>query len=731
MTGEVDIKNREARPAPGGLLVPLLWTAALAMAFAAWIAIFETAASWSAYLLDPAGGNTVWERLGQAARLLDPEAAREALGGTVCLGALLWIMAAAICLPVGHRLKREPLRALHASVLFMAAGLVLFTGAFHAERVFENALVRNTVFLSGAAIYIVLQVALYSLRSPQKHPLNHVFWQSAWIVAALSVLSSLQESASHMHAFPRYLVYAAAIVFCVAGYYLCRKAGEKVLADAGRRRSFESSGLIATWALIVMAALSGLSFFQPEAKYPELSGRSNRGPNLVFIVLDTVRADRLSLYGHERSTVPFLESLAEEGAVFTRAYTPSPWTLPSHASMFTGLFPSEHNCVHGNLWLDERFETLPEKLENKGYVTLGFSANPWISSFTNMDQGFQVLLHSDALSREEPRSSGQLIARIVKGIAGISSPADSGARQALRVSEDWLKKAARDPRPFFLFINFMEAHLPYPTEAQAYKFFKDPGESAGELDRMDFNWLAYDAGLKELSPSGKKMLRTWYDGSIYYLDRRLEELFRELEKRGLSENTVAVIVSDHGENIGYHGLWGHEFSVYHGLLHVPLLIFGPGRVPKGIEVEKPYSLERLPGLLLSLLDGEKALPLPQEDEDDKLLYSFRNRPYRFMDRVESHFPAYDRSRFNRDQLSVIEFPYHYIRDSKGAHELYRLDRDPHEEENLINELPKLGRKYEKLLTEHAAAHPPRYPESEEPRYDLMTTERLRSLGYIK
>lgn len=724
MTQEERNNEGEASAASGLRLSAFFWSGVVAVALAAWMALFEIGASLPAFL---AKGNS----FNEVQKLLEPRASREALLGTAALGALLWILAAAVVFTFSRKQKKSKEAGPYYTLVLMLTCLVLFAGWFHAREIFASNLLRYAVFLFGAGLFVAGQWFFYVLRPRRIHPLNSLFWEAAWIVAAMSFISSLPVSGEGEGAFFGYVLHIGAALAALGLFFLCRKAGEKILDDAGWVRAFQSSGTAATGLLIVMAALGGSHSMPPEARYPELSKKGGSGPNLVFIVLDTVRADRLSLYGHQRDTTPFLDLVAEKGVLFKRAYTPSPWTLPSHASMFTGRYPVEHNCVHGSLWLDERFETLAEKLSAKGYVNLAFSANPWISSFTNLDQGFHVLRHAEVLFHEEPRFSGQAVARPAKALVGASGPADSGAQEGIRVSKHWLKSAARDDRPFFLFLNFMEAHLPYPHEEGAYYFFMDPARARQELNKMEFNWLAYDAGLRDLGASDKEKLRMWYDGSIHYLDRRLEELFRELRMQGLREDTLVVVVSDHGENIGFHNLWGHEFSMYHGLLHVPLIISFPGRVPNGYEVNEPYSLERLPALLMSLLEGDEFPRFDEESGEDGPLYASRNRPHRFMERVESYFPDYDPARFDRDQLSVIDWPYHFIWDSAGGHELYRVDRDPHEEDDLANEMPQLADMLENKAIRFADQHPPLYPEGGQPAYDPRTEEQLRSLGYIK
>jgi len=731
MTEDNNPRNRTDEAAPNSAAKALLWSAIVAVSLSLWTAVFEVWGSWPAGLWGPSGDVGLTKRLHAAAALMDPQAGRQALWATAAVGALLWALAAIVTILPAPRSAKLKERPGYWPVLFTITCLVLFIGWFHVRALWGEGLSKYMVYAIAAAAYLAFQFRRYVRNQPPKHPLNTLFWQAAWMVAALSLVSSLSEHADHLAATSRYLLYVFAVLICAALYYLCRKAGEKILDDDAWRRTFQASGAVAGLVLLIIAAAGSSPRFQEQAPYPSLRGTPAQGPNLVFIVLDTVRADRLSLYGHKRYTTPFLKSVAEGGALWKRAYTPSPWTLPSHASMFTGLYPSAHQCVHGNLWLDERFETLAEKLSDKGYVNLAFSANPWISDYTNLDQGFHELVHPRVLFHEKPATWGEEAGLIIKALAGEKGPRDSGATEAVAVSKTWLQKSKRNGRPFFLFINLMEAHLPYPKDPSAYYFFMDAEKARRDIDAINFNWLAYDAGLRDLTASEKEKLRTWYDGSIHYLDLKLEELFRELRVQGLYEDTLTVVVSDHGENIGHHGLWGHEFSMYHGLLHVPVVVSFPGRVPEGTTVDGPYSLERLFPLILSLLEGGEFPEFDEGAEEDKFLYAYRNRPYRFMERVRSYFPDYDTSYFDSDQRSVIDWPYHFIWDSGGDHELYDLEKDPHEENNILRSKPGLGDKYKSKIMEFAEAHPPLYPESQVPAYDAAAEQRLRSLGYIK
>ncbi|MGH7551526.1 MAG: sulfatase-like hydrolase/transferase, partial [Longimicrobiales bacterium] len=272
------------------------------------------------------------------------------------------------------------------------------------------------------------------------------------------------------------------------------------------------------------------------------------GPNIVLIVWDTVRARSLSLYGYERSTTPQLEAFADGAAVFDRAFATSPWTLPTHASLFTGRWHHELS-VDWEDPLDTAYPTLAEFLVGRGYATAGFVANTYFGSVEHgLNRGF---VHYE----DYRRSPGQALVSSALGsdlACGVRNKPGCklrdlvgyhellGRKTAAHVSRAFLRWLDRRPagRPFFAFLNYMDAHAPYlPPEPFATRFGKGERGNPMHMEWADWQW----------TPAQAKAEQDAYDGAIAYLDDQLGRLLGELDARGLLENTIIVLTSDHGE----------------------------------------------------------------------------------------------------------------------------------------------------------------------------------------
>jgi arylsulfatase A-like enzyme len=346
-------------------------------------------------------------------------------------------------------------------------------------------------------------------------------------------------------------------------------------------------------ALVVGLAVgvSGWQVFVENRALAKLPPASPSAPNVLLIVLDTVRAQNLSLYGYPRSTTPQLERLAKIGVVFERALSTSPWTLPSHASMFTGRYPHEVSADYLTP-LDAACPTMAEVLSAHGYVTAGFVANFLYCSYeTGLNRGF-VHYEDYPISIAMILKSSWIVRIIAERTRRDIGEADKLLRKsAAELNGDfllWLSK--KDRRPFFAFLNYMDAHGPYIAPEPFDVMF---GPKRARPD---------PALRREWSPQEIQLEVDAYDSSIAYLDHQLGLLSDELQRRGLLENTLVIITSDHGEQFGEHGLFGHGNSLYRPLLHVPLLISFPLHVPESMRVREPVTLLNLPATVMDLIE---------------------------------------------------------------------------------------------------------------------------------
>ncbi len=439
-------------------------------------------------------------------------------------------------------------------------------------------LVPLTNLLVFAAIGIVF--ALLSQRWPR--PMR---WLSPRLLCALALL-------------PMFIV-GGPQIYAEAWFVLCLGIAAVVVPILERDVKRLRSWLQQTFPclLVLVLILAGFTFGRDWLKERREANRplpAADAPNVLLIVLDTVRFDHMSLYGYARATTPNLDRLAAQAIRFDRARATAPWTLASHASMFTGRWPHEL-AVKWLSPLSGKFSTLAEYLGSHGYSTAGFVANTLYCSYdTGLDQGFTHYEDFD-LERLGPFRMAQLVGITSQTFAAlVQKLSDNFATGAvaesllgqLRVADkkhaglvnreflDWLSRRPNPRRPFFAFLNYFDAHSPYvlPRGAQ-YRFGQRPRTGA------DFKFLEFwgDVDKARLQKRHQTFIVDCYDNCISYLDERLGELFGELQRRGVLEETLLVVTADHGEGLGEHGLFDHGESLYGSEIRVPLLIRLPAQ----------------------------------------------------------------------------------------------------------------------------------------------------------
>ncbi|MFN2383448.1 MAG: sulfatase [Gemmatimonadota bacterium] len=387
-------------------------------------------------------------------------------------------------------------------------------------------------------------------------------------------------------------------------------------------------------------------------------------PNVLLIVLDTVRAANLSLYGYARETTPGLDRLARRGVVFEQAYATAPWTLPSHASLFTGRMPHDLS-VEVNQGLDGTHPTLAERFRAAGYASGGFVANRFYAGVhTGLARGFE---HYDAahLSPGEVMLSAALGRLAHRSVTLRSRWRDAGRKYAPAVTAEFL--AWRDgvaDRPWFAFLNYYDAHVDYHSAPPFDHAFPDPPPPGPQRRALRIELDAYDR-------------------AIAYLDGELGRLLAALDRRGDLSDTIVVITSDHGEAFGEHGLQGHGNDLYRPVLHVPLLIVHQPRVSAGRRIGEPVSLRDVPATILDLAGlGDALLP------GQSLAWAWRGGAFRTAASAvhadmtgRRWLPArYPVSKGHMRALVTERF--HFIRNGDGSEELYDYRRDPWEQTDL-------------------------------------------------
>jgi arylsulfatase A-like enzyme len=290
-------------------------------------------------------------------------------------------------------------------------------------------------------------------------------------------------------------------------------------------------------------------------------------PHVVVIVADTLRADRLGVYGCTLGLTPFLDSYAARGVVFQRAYTASPWTLPSVATLFTSRFPSQHGVVAHDSVLPESELTLAEVLRTRGYATAAFSANGLMRPQGGLGQGFDVF---DILGPYG--SAGKVTGDLVNKVA--------------LAWVDGLRRGAGRIPPIFLYVHYMDPHLPYLPSADALE------RVLAGRPRPDLAALNALTPVLPVQPNLDQMLPDLWDGynaSVASLDNAIVSLLTELDRRDIFDNAVVVFTADHGEEFREHGRFGHGEDLYNEVVHVPLLLLRPERAVR-LDVAEVISL---------------------------------------------------------------------------------------------------------------------------------------------
>jgi arylsulfatase A-like enzyme len=455
------------------------------------------------------------------------------------------------------------------------------------------------------------------------------------------------------------------------------------------------------------------------ADVPAIGSNPTRGqPPVILISLDTLRADHLGVYGYDRPTTPRLDAFADTATVYFKARATSPWTLPSHASMFTGLYPFEHGCHRYdnsdaprdpdmereqirefNLArmeasaLDPSVLTLAEVLSANGYRTGAVIANrAYLNGKYRLDQGFDSYDNRDGRAR------------------AINS-------RAL----EWIGTNRDDP--FFLFLNYMDVHLPYDCSER--EGFPNVGtEKDANRVVTGLRKVTIDDDRRQVAARLQRM--TWmYDVALANLDQALGELFDELRALDLFDRSLIIVTADHGEFLGEHDLIEHGQDVYEPVLGIPLLVKAPGQTI-GSTDSGLISLTHVPGLVLG------AVHLPSLPEG--------------VDALASHWPRNEvlaeNSMFGKRPPNRVRFQsrhlvrrvlyldkYKYIESSDGRDELYDLERDPGELDNLIGREEKPAAALLALLNRHwavtGAVTAPSFPD-----LSPEELEEMQALGYL-
>lgn len=487
----------------------------------------------------------------------------------------------------------------------------------------------------------------------------------------------------------------------------------------GRRKRLVA--VLAVWLATIVGCDSGTG-----ARVSTAGKRSASRPNILLILIDTLRADRLGCYGNTQGLSPAIDAIAADGVTFERVIAPSPWTQPSIVGLFTGIYPGAIRPIGDYRQtfdsarrraklvrvLEEEYTTMAEALRDVGYTTAAVITNPYISRAFGLAQGFD---HFDV------------------GLAEVHAAGDAVNDAAVQ----WL--AEREPgKPFFLYLHYMDVHGPYDGGPA----FLDP--LLDVVDRLADKHALSDAQMKQLDPRyllklpksytnlarHERLMRYreyWqarYEAGVAELDHHLAALQQRLGKMGLWDDLTVIVTSDHGEALGEHGYFSHGLSVHHTELHVPLIIRSPGRLPKSKRVPETV---RLIDVMPTLLDHLGAPPVDEFQGGSLLPYVAGNPPAEPITAVcEGLKIESEQFAIYRGEWKVVILP------DPSPMVLYRFATDPLGRSNVVKQNLAVFRLMQDLAARQRAANAALAANAQREAIQLSDEQmrRLEALGYI-
>lgn len=474
---------------------------------------------------------------------------------------------------------------------------------------------------------------------------------------------------------------------------------------------------------IALGAAPGRADDAPAAPAPAATAPQAQRPNVLVVTLDTTRADHTSAYGYARPTTPRLVQLAQQGVRFETAYAPMATTLPSHTSMFTGLLPRTHGALKNGLPVNPKLTLLAETLGGAGYQTSAFLSSFAVSSRFGLQRGFARYdddFKEGQCKWEVSRWEGQNVAGEfcrrgdLTRAAAVEWLRKSGYLPAEKQSGGGAKSDAAKPRqPFFVWIHFFDPHNPYDPPAEQAKLFPPVGANPSELER-------------DIAK---------YDAEIHFADQEMGKLFDALAAGGILDDTLVIVVGDHGEGLMDHGWMLHGLQIYEEAVHVPLVFRWPAKLPRGTTIAEPVELVDLTPTILSLTGVPAPSTSPAVEGIDlapALTGGAKLDPQRPILLQRRHYARGKEKEVTvrgvKHGLRVGDWKY-IVAKEENTVELYDLKSDPHEKTNLADaktaERDAMAARLEKILAGTPAAEKPTRTVSEE------DARKLEALGYVQ
>jgi len=636
-----------------------------------------------------------------------------------------------------NRLRNRPVALTVFTLAFLHACIIVLVQLRHAGR--------PILLLGGFAAFLVsLVVGGLWWRREARGLLGNWYLVLGHALVTVAAFSLFRLNHSYSYRFgeaplattvPRdVLIFSgAAVLWILLGRFRGRSAGE--VSSGFPAWSASILGLLLAGVLLIGGVRSLWGLDKPMVNLGPAQDAFPEGPGMILIVMDTARRDHLSCYGYDRDTTPRIDEFANDAVLYERAVAPSPWTLPSHASLFTGLFPFAHGAhfvmdATGTLSaqnldavrvtsparpLSSRALTLAEIFRDGGYVTGAICGNTsYLHRAFGLFQGFWWYDDRRPMMAEFRSNAFIFWQKLRRQHYDLHN---SYYRDAARVTDDainWLKR--EKDSPFFLFINYMDPHEPYsPPPPYDRKF---PGTYSGFRDPE----IPVMSGERDITPREKAHMEALYDGEIAFMDEHIGRLLDYLRKEGLYDTVPIVITSDHGECFGGHRLLYHANAVYQSEVAAALLVRVPGHSP-GRESRRVQLIDLFPTILgwagLPTPDGIHGQPLDSVTRPSMTeFYPSSERIHRFGDR------------FNRMLRAVYRDNLKCILSSTGQPEVYDLALDPGETSNIAAQHPEMVDYARNAVDGFLGAWDGDLISGEPMELDDEVVDRLRGVGYL-
>jgi len=459
------------------------------------------------------------------------------------------------------------------------------------------------------------------------------------------------------------------------------------------REKFSFLNKVAKWKLILVPIILILicNGFIYSYRSINRSNSPSNSPNIILISIDALRADHLSCYGYHRNTSPNIDRLASQGVLFKNAFSQATWTLPSHTSIFLSQYVWRHKVDNPDKRLGNSSTTLAEILRDRNYTTCAFVGGGLLSSRYGFNQGFEIF---------DDRTSGK------RRFGQISSYMDKLL--------SWLKSVRN--RKFFLFIHTYDVHGPYNPPASYFDLYTK-GYCKGKHLRTSRGIKLGKLNASEFTPEEIDYIMAVYDGGINYVDAQLGKIFEKLDQLGIDDNTIIIVTSDHGEGFKEHGRLRHGYKSYIELVHVPLIMRGPG-IPRNRTYENFVQHIDIAPTILEILN----IPQRKEMQGRSLLPLMNNRE------IEKDFKTYT---WAHSSMSLRTKKWTYIMNHHRPDELFDRINDPKEQNNVIEKRPLIAQKLREELEDFIVLTSEGKPQvAEKVDIDEELKEQLKSLGYL-